>query len=301
MTGPTIKTESLTKFYGKHPGLLDLDLQVGPGEIFALLGPNGAGKTTAIRILLDFIRPTSGRAEIFGLDSRTDSQEIRRRTGYIPGDLIIYDNLTAKELLTYLGNLGGNSDWAYIENLANQIDLDLHRKIRELSKGNKQKIGIVQALMGQPELIVLDEPTSGLDPLVRQEFYRLLREAKGRGQTIFLSSHVLAEVERIADRVAFIREGRLVLLEGVTSLKARAPRRLELTFAGPAPENDFVNLPGVTDLTVEGATLFFTVKGSVDGLIKAAAQFEVTNITSHEPDLEEIFLNYYREGVSVAA
>ncbi len=301
MTGPIIETDHLTKFYGKNLGLLDLDLEVDPGEIFAFLGPNGAGKTTAIRMFLDFIRPSRGKAKIFGLDSRTQSQEIRSRTGYLPGDLIIYENLTAKELLTFLGNLGGRADWDYTERLANRFGLEMDRKIKELSKGNRQKIGLVQTLMNHPELIILDEPTTGLDPLVRQEFYRMLREAKDRGQSIFLSSHILAEVERIADRVAIIREGRLVLVEDIVSLKARAPRRLEITFARPAPTEAFLGLPGVTDLKVEGNLLFCSLIGSVDSLMKMASRYEVTNIISQEPDLEEIFLTYYREEEAIAA
>lgn len=301
MSDTVILTEGLTKFYGKHRGLIDLDLEVRAGEVFGFLGPNGAGKTTTMRLLLDFIRPTRGRAEVFGLDIRAGSMEIRRRVGYLPGDLATYENLTGRELLTYFANLQGGVDWSYTEALAERLGLDLSRAIRTLSTGNKQKVGLVQAFMHRPELLVVDEPTSGLDPLVRQEFYLIVQEAKANGQTVFLSSHILAEVERIADRVGIIREGQLVLEEEVATLKARAVRQLEMQFAEPVPADAFSGLPGLRDVRAENNTLHCTIEGSVDALIKAAARFEVLNITSHEPDLEEIFLAYYKEGEASAA
>ena len=220
--------------------------------------------------------------------------------GYLPGELSAYDGLTGWELLTYFANLRGGVDWSYAEGLAERLGLDLTRKIRTLSKGNKQKVGLVQAFMAQPELLILDEPTGGLDPLVQQEFYRMVREAKSQGQTVFLSSHVLAEVERIADRVCIIREGLLVLDEEVAALKAKALRQLEIHFTEPAPIEAFRDIPGVREVSVEGNDLKCSVVGSVDALIKAASRFEVVNISSHEPDLEDIFLDYYREGVDVA-
>ena len=296
-----IQTTGLTKFYGKHRGLVALDLEIQAGEVFGYLGPNGSGKTTTIRLLLDLIRPTQGRAELFGMDARTESLKIRRRIGYLSGDLETYESLTGRELLTYFANLRGGVNWRYTEALAERLGLDLSRPIRTLSKGNKQKMGLVQAFMHQPELLILDEPTGGLDPLVQQEFYRIVREAKAEGQTLFLSSHVLAEVERIADRVGIIREGRLVLEEEVATLKAKALRQLEMHFAGPVPPEAFRGLPGVRDVKADNNELHCTIEGSVDALIKAAAQFEVVNITSHEPDLEEIFLAYYTEGESRAA
>ena len=295
MSDTVILTEGLTKFYGKHRGLVDLDLEVRAGEVFGFLGPNGSGKTTTMRLLLDFIRPTQGRAEVFGLDVRAESMEVHRRVGYLPGDLATYDNLTGWELLTYFANIQRGVDWSYTEVLAERLDLDLSRSIRTLSTGNRQKVGLVQAFMHQPGLLILDEPTSGLDPLVQQEFYRIVQEAKANGQTVFLSSHILAEVERIADRVGIIREGQLVLEEEVATLKARAVRQLEMHFAEPVPEDAFSGLPGVRDIRAEGNAVHCTIDGSVDALIKAAARFEVLNITSHEPDLEEIFLAYYKE------
>ena len=300
MADSVILTEGLTKFYGRHRGLVDLSLEVRPGEVIGYLGPNGSGKTTTIRLLLDFIRPTEGRAEIFGMHASLDSLEIRRRVGYLPGELNAYDSLTGWELLTYFANLRGRVDWRYAETLAERLELDLARKIRTLSKGNKQKVGLVQAFMGRPELLILDEPTGGLDPLMQQEFYRMVREASGEGQTVFLSSHVMAEVERIADRVCIIREGRLVLDEDVTTLKARALRQIEVHFAEPPPVDAFRDIPGVREVSVEGADLKCSVVGSVDALIKAASRFEVLNISSHEPDLEDIFLDYYRESEDVA-
>lgn len=251
--------------------------------------------------MLDFIRPTRGRAEVFGLDTRAHSVDIRLRVGYLPGELETYENLTGWELLTHFASLRGGVDWKYAETLAERLELDLSRPIRTLSRGNKQKVGLVQAFMHRPELLLLDEPTSGLDPLMQQEFYHMAREATAEGRTVFLSSHVLAEVERIADRVAIVREGQLVLEEEVATLKARALRQLELHFAAPVSPEVFRGLPGVRDVRAENGVLHCTIEGSVDALIKVAAQFEVINITSHEPDLEEIFLAYYGQGDDHAA
>ncbi len=295
-----IQTENLTKFYGKHRGVLELDLEVEQGEVFGFLGPNGAGKTTTIRLLLDLIRPTKGRAKVFGKDVHVDSLEIRRRIGYLPGDLATYENLTGHELLTYFGNLQGGVDEKYTEALAERLTLDLTRPIRTLSTGNRQKVGLVQAFMHKPELVILDEPTSGLDPLVRREFFSIVDETKADGRTVFLSSHVLAEVERTADRVGIVREGRLVIEESVESLKEKAVRKLEIQFSKPVPLEPFQGLSGVREVTAEDSVIQCVVEGSVDALIKAAAQFEVVNVTSHEEDLEAIFLSYYKEGESNA-
>lgn len=295
MNDSIINTIQLSKSYGRNLALLDLDLQVFRGEVFAFLGPNGAGKTTTIRLLLDLIRPTSGQAQVFGLDTHAHSAEIRSRTGYLPGNLVMYENLTGRELLTFFARLQGGVDWQSTKDLTLRLDVDLDRKIKTLSQGNKQKIGLVQALMGRPELLILDEPTAGLDPLVRQEFYGAIREARDRGQTIFLSSHILAEVERIADRVAMVRRGKLLLVDEVADLKAKAPRRLELNFNHLAPIDAFRGLPGITDLSSEDNILHCKIEGSVDQLVKTASHYEVTNITSHDPDLEEIFLDYYRD------
>jgi len=293
MNKAIILTKGLTKFYGKQRGVIDLDIEVREGEVFGYLGPNGAGKTTTIRLLLDFIRPTRGQATIFGLDVSQHSLEIRGRIGYLPGELRLYDNLTGAEQLRYSGHLHGGVEWKFVEELAKQLDCDLSLRIRSLSHGNKQKIGLIQALMHKPELLILDEPTLGLDPLMQREFYHLIDEVKASGRTVFISSHILPEVERVCDRIGILREGRLIDVEHITDLKIRALRHLEIHFATPVPKEAFSGLAGVRDITVEDSMLHCTVVGSLDTVIKTAAKFEVLNVISHEPSLEEIFLAYY--------
>ena len=295
-----IRLEGLTKFYGKNRGVEGLDLEVYAGEAFGYLGPNGAGKTTTIRLLLDLIRPTSGRAVVLGSEPRRGGAALRRRVGYLAGDPALYRKMTGRQLLTYLGHLRGLNGLGPAELLAERLELDLSRPIGDLSRGNRQKVAVVQAFMHSPQLLVLDEPTSGLDPLMQREFYRLVAEAKAEGRTVFLSSHVLSEVERIADRVGIVREGRLVVVEGLDALKAKALRRLEIHFAGPVPRDEFAALPGVQEVVVEDGVLSCTAVGSIDRLVKAAARHEVTNLVSHEADLEELFLRYY-EGAGDAA
>jgi ABC-2 type transport system ATP-binding protein len=295
-----IHLEGLTKSYGKNRGVVGLDLEVYPGEVFGYLGPNGAGKTTTIRLLLDLIRPTSGRAVVLGSEPRAGGPALRRRIGYLAGDPALYRKMTGRQLLTYLGHLRGLDGLGPAEVLAERLELDLSRPIGDLSRGNRQKVAVVQAFMHSPQLLVLDEPTSGLDPLMQREFYGLVAEAKAEGRTVFLSSHVLSEVERIADRVGIVREGRLVVVEGLEALKAKALRRLEIHFATPVPREEFASLPGVQDVAVEGSMLSCTVIGSIDRLLKAAARYEVVNLVSHEADLEDLFLRYY-EGAGDAA
>ena len=301
MNNAVIQTKGLTKLYGRQRGVLDVSIDVRPGEIFGYLGPNGAGKTTTIRTLVDFIRPTRGRVTIFDLDTRRHSREIRRRVGYVPGELALYENLTGTELLRFAGHLRGGVEWRFVEKLAERLKCDLSRRIRSLSHGTKQKIGLIGAFMHRPELLILDEPTVGLDPLIQQEFYRLIAEVKADGRTVFLSSHILPEVERVCDRVGVIREGRIIAVENVEALKARALRRLEIHFAIPVLQEAFADVAGVRDVTVENSMLRCTVVGSLDALIKAAARFEVVNVISHEPSLEEIFLAYYSGGENHAA
>jgi len=299
--GSVIKLESLTKLYGSHRGVTDLNLDVRFGEVFGYLGPNGAGKTTTIRLLFDLIRPTKGRAEVLGLDSHSDSREIRRRTGYLPGDLTLYENLTGSELIRHFSALRKGISPIILKHLTDRFECNLSQPIRSLSHGNKQKLGLVQAFMHEPELVVLDEPTSGLDPLVQNEFYLLLDESKSQGKTVFLSSHILPEVERVCDRVGVIRDGKLVALEEITALKQRAVHRLEIRFAHSISPDLFEMLDGVQSLSVEGPVLRCNVIGTLDSLIKTAAQFEVVDIISQEPNLEEIFLDFYSEGhVNVA-
>ncbi len=292
-----IQTERLTKHYGKARGIIDVDLAVQPGEVFGFLGPNGAGKSTTIRVLLDFIRPSAGRATIFGLDSHESALEIHRRLGYLPGDLALYPRLTGEQNLRYLANLRGGVDWGFVRQLADRLDADLSKQVKSYSSGNRQKIGLIQAFMHRPELLILDEPTGGLDPLVQQEFYKLVKEAQAGGQTVFLSSHNLHEVERVCDRVGIIREGRLIAVETVADIKAKALRRLEIYFGQPVNSDEFARLPGVRHVASENSHLRFTVEGSLDALVKQAAQYTVVNLVSEQPNLEEIFLTFYaKEG-----
>lgn len=289
-----IHTEGLTKFYGKERGIVDLDLDVDQGEVFGYLGPNGAGKTTTIRLLLDLLRPTRGTSRVLGKHPYFDGVGVRSDIGYLPGELALYERLTGEQMLTYVANLRKMKDLGDAPQVAERFELDLSRHIGDLSSGNKQKVGLVQAFMHRPKVLILDEPTGGLDPLMQQEFYRLVHEAKEDGRTVFLSSHVLSEVERIADRVGIIRQGKMVVVEQLETLKERAPRRLDLHFGGPIPAAAFEALPNVEDVSVDDAVVSCRVVGSVDELIKAAARFEVTNVVSHEADLEELFLQYYR-------
>ncbi len=297
---PAILTEQLTKSYGRRRsrGIISLDLEVRTGEVFGFLGPNGAGKTTTIRLLLDLIRPTSGRALVLGRDSRRETLAVQARSGYLPGELYLYPTLTGRETLRYLGSLRGGVEWRRVDELAERLDCDLDRKVADLSSGNKRKIGLIQAFMHQPELLILDEPTSGLDPLVQHEFYRLLDEAREAGQTVFLSSHVLPEVQRVCDRVAFIREGELVAVEDVASLTGRAIREMDVVFAHAVPPAILDGVPGVTSVTADGddgTTLRFTVAGSLDPVIKALAGHPVVDLVSQVPDLEDVFMTFYGE------
>ncbi len=288
-----IRTEGLTKYYGKTLGITDLNLEVKKGEVFGCLGPNGAGKTTTIRMLLDFIHPTRGKATIFGLDTHKDNVKIKRCVGYLPGELELYKNLKGGEFLRHFAYLRGGVDWKHVQELAERLDFDMSKPIRSLSSGNKHKVGLIQAFMHKPELLILDEPTVGLDPLMQQEFYQMVHEAKEQGQTLFISSHILPEVERICDRVGFIRRGKLIEVEDVSDLKKHAFRQIEIHFAGSVPKEEFENLSVVRDVMVEDSVLRFTVAGPLDAVIKAAAKFEVVNVISHEPNLEDIFLTYY--------
>jgi ABC-type multidrug transport system ATPase subunit len=288
-----IQTEKLTKSYGEHRGIVDVDLEVDEGEVFGFLGPNGAGKTTTIRTVLDLIRPTSGRALVFGIDSSVDPVAIHRRVGYIPGEFTLYDRLSGRQTIEYFANLRGGVDAAYQASLIQRFDLDASRKFKEYSKGNKQKVGLIIALQHRPELLILDEPTSGLDPLVQQSFYELVREASAEGRTVFLSSHILSEVERTCDRVAIIRDGRLVKVDRVEALRDLAHHQIELRFVDGVPVAAFEALPGVSDVSVEDHTLRMRVFGPVTPVVRAAAQYELLDFVSREPTLEETFLAQY--------
>jgi ABC-2 type transport system ATP-binding protein len=296
-----IETERLTKSYGSHRGIVEVDLAVQEGEVFGFLGPNGAGKTTTIRTLLDLIRPTSGSARVFGIASSADPVAIHRRIGYIPGEFALYDRLTGSQTLEYFANLRGGVDPAYQRSLIERFELDPSRRFKEYSKGNKQKVGVIIALQHRPELLVLDEPTSGLDPLVQQTFFATLREAVGAGATVFLSSHILSEVEKSADRVAIIRDGRIVKTDTVEGLRDLAHHQVELRFAGPVPAAEFEGLPGVSDLVADDHVLRMRVAGAITPVVRAAARYELLDFVSREPSLEETFLAQYgREAGEVA-
>ncbi len=288
-----IETEKLTKSYGSHRGIIDVDLQVNQGEVFGFLGPNGAGKTTTIRTVLDLIRPTSGRARVFGIESSADPVAIHRRIGYIPGEFTLYDRLTGGQTLEYFANLRGGVDAAYQRSLIERFECDPTRRFREYSKGNKQKVGVIIALQHRPELLILDEPTSGLDPLVQQTFFATLRETVENGSTVFLSSHILSEVEKSADRVAIIRDGRIVKTDTVEGLRDLAHHQVELRFAGPVPAAEFEALPGVSDLVADDHVLRMRVAGAITPVVRAAARYELLDFVSREPSLEETFLAQY--------
>jgi ABC-2 type transport system ATP-binding protein len=287
-----IVTHQLTKSYGSSRGIVDVSMTVEAGEVFGFLGPNGAGKTTTIRTLLDFIRPTTGRATVLGLDPHLDSLEVHRRVGYLPGEFAAYEHMTGRAYLEYLAALRTGAGRADIDALE-RLQADLSVKISSLSHGSRQKLGLIQAFMHRPPLLILDEPTQRLDPIVQQSFHALVFEGREAGQTVFLSSHVLPEVDRICDRVGIIREGRLIAVEDVGALKSRAVRTIELHFAAPVPAEAFARIPHVRDLEVHGDVVRCTVAGSMDPLVKAAARFEVLDVESHEPSLEDIFLTFY--------
>jgi ABC-2 type transport system ATP-binding protein len=296
-----IQTEKLTKSYGSHRGIVDIDLEVGEGEAFGFLGPNGAGKTTTIRVLLDHLRPTSGRATVFGIQTTADPVAIHRRIGYLPGEFTLYDKLTGGQTIEYFANLRGGVDAAYQADLVARLDVDPTRKFKEYSKGNKQKIGLIVALQHRPDLLVLDEPTSGLDPLVQQTFYEVIREAKAEGRTIFLSSHILSEVEKTCDRVAIIREGQLAKVDRVEALRDLAHHQVELRFSGDVPVGAFAAIPGVSEVTTEDHTLRMRVSGSIAPVVREAARYELLDFVSREPSLEETFLAQYGHGPGQAA
>src|SRR4051794_15642309 len=296
-----IQTEKLTKSYGAHRGVIDIDLEVDEGEAFGFLGPNGAGKTTTIRTLLDHIRPTSGRALVFGIDTTVDPVEIHRRIGYLPGEFTLYDKLTGGQTIDYFANLRGGVDAAYQADLIRRLDIDTSRRFKEYSKGNKQKIGLILALQHRPDLLVLDEPTSGLDPLVQQTFFEVIREAKAEGRTVFLSSHILGEVEKTCDRVAIIREGRLVKVDRVEALRDLAHHQVELRFTGDVPVGAFAALPGVSDVSSEENVLRMRVSGSITPVVREAANYELLDFVSREPSLEETFLAEYGRTAGQAA
>ena len=302
-----IQADRLTKRYGTSTrGIHDLSLTVNRGEVFGFLGPNGAGKTTTIRTLLGLLHPTSGAARLFGLDIRRDSRAIRARLGNLPGDFSFEERMTGRELLTYFATLRGLDGLGLAGPLAQRFKADLSRPLGELSRGNRQKIGLIQALFHDPELLVLDEPTSGLDPIMQEEFHAVVAEHRDRGGTVFLSSHDLDEVERICDRVGIVRDGRLVAVEDVDAMRGRALRHVAVRFTGDGNGNGYgggdrttpaalADVPGIEDVELDGETLRFRVHGDIDAVIKALARHRVQDIEITRPTLEELFLAFYGE------
>ncbi len=292
-----ITTSNLTKYYGRVRGIDSVNLEVLQGEVFGFLGPNGAGKTTTIRILLDMIRPTRGSAQVFGLDVRRDSVQIRRRLGNLPGDVALYDALKGGEVLKLLGSFRGPAGTGRVTELAGRLSLDLSRTVRAYSHGMKQKLAIIQAFMHDPELLILDEPTLGLDPLMQREFYNLVLEEKARGKTVFLSSHILPEVERVCDRVGIIREGRLVAVEEVESLKRKKRRKMDLVLRED-PSEAMLHIPGTQLVRRDGRRLEYLVSGDVQALLKEVSTLPVQDIVFPEPTLEEAFMEFYQPKIA---
>ncbi len=292
---PVIETVGLTKRYGAARGIEDVSLAVARGEVFGFLGPNGAGKTTTIRMLLDLARPTAGSARVFGLDARAQSLAIRARLGNLSGEFTCDPRVTGRELVRFCAAVRGVAGLGSAAELAERFDADLDRPTGELSRGNRQKVGLVQALFHDPELLVLDEPTSGLDPLMQEEFLAVVSEHRDRGGTVFLSSHDLDEVQRCCDRVAIVREGRLAAVEHVADLRGRAFHHVAVDFAVPVPVAELRRLPGVTDLAVDGCHVAFKLRGDLDTAVKEIARHTVVDLEVGEPSLEEIFLTYYQD------
>jgi ABC-2 type transport system ATP-binding protein len=319
---PAILTEKLSKAYGRRLGIADLDLEVRPGEVFGFIGPNGAGKTTTIRLLLGLIRPTGGRAMVLGRDSRRDSVAVHRAIGYLPGDFGLDVRMTGRQLIRYFSRLradaGGGKGGAAVaggqsapglgratsrtsasetsaQDLADRLGLDLDVPMGRLSRGNRQKIALVQALYHRPPLLILDEPSTGLDPLVQDTFLQILREARDEGRTVFLSSHVLSEVERVCDRIGIVRAGRLAALETTESLLEKRRKRVSLVFAAPVDASLFAALPGVSDVWVDGPRLSLRLHDGIDAVIKLASRYTVLDLVVENPTLDEVFMSYYDE------
>ncbi len=289
-----IDTKGLTKDYGSGRGIFDLDLTVNEGEVFGFLGPNGAGKTTTIKLLMGMTHATRGSATVFGLDADRDAVAVKKKVGYVPGELPQFGGWRGTEIVAYLAGLRGDVDDAEVERVAKLLDFDLSRKYREYSHGNKQKLALLLAFAHKPALLILDEPTSGLDPLHQQSFYGLIRDARSRGATIFVSSHVLSEVEQICDRVAIVREGHLVTVGPIGELLGAKAHRLEIELADPNAAAAVARVPGLEQVKVDGTRVSGLYRGSFDPLLAALAGRSVVSFVSREPSLEEIFLSYYR-------
>jgi ABC-2 type transport system ATP-binding protein len=296
---PALQTTGLTKRFGKRLALQELDLEVAQGTVFGYLGPNGAGKTTTIKLLAGLYRPTAGRAFALGSDVATERDRVQSRIGYLPGDFTGYSDHTGERFLGLIGSLRGGVDWRYVRLLAERFDIDLSRRMGTLSHGNRQKIGIVQAFMNQPELLLLDEPTNGLDPLMQREFLSLVRETRASGRTVLLSSHVLSEVSAVADTIGILRDGRLLAARSMTQLHADAVRRIDLRFDDQVPAGPIRRTAGVRDVKVSGLTAHVSVVGPLTELLRTVAPYGVVDLQTHETDLADVFLSYYAgKGVS---
>ena len=299
MTMNAIRTDGLTKRFGRVTALDELNLTVDRGEVRGYLGPNGAGKTTTIRLLLGLLRPTSGRCEVFGLDANRQAVEAHRRLSFVPGEASLWPRMTGAETLHVLGNVHGRVDTGYRDELTERFELDPSKKVRAYSKGNRQKVLLIAALMTRADLLVLDEPTAGLDPLMEQIFRECVHEAKARGQSVFLSSHILSEVEALCDRVAILRAGRLVELGSLDELRHLAALSVDATFAGAMP--DLSAVPGVSDIHTHGRGVRLELRGPVAPLVRALAPTDITELVSREPSLEELFLSHYGDGDGATA
>ncbi|MEH7349188.1 ABC transporter ATP-binding protein [Gottfriedia acidiceleris] len=289
-----IEINNLTKTYGNSRGITDISFNIEEGEIFGFIGPNGAGKSTTIRTLLSLIYPTSGSAKIFGKDCVQFAPEIKKEIGYLPSEVFYYDNMKVMDLLKYSASFYKKDCTKRIKELAEVMDLDLTKKIDDLSLGNKKKVGIVQGLLHEPKLIILDEPTSGLDPLMQQRFFDLLEEENKKGATILFSSHILSEVQRLCDRVAIIKEGKIVTVEKISTLQENNYKRFKIDIQNGVNPN-FFNMPGVNNIEIKGKTISFIFKGNINKVLKKIAEIEIENLWIEEPDLEEIFLHYYEK------
>jgi len=293
MAVPAISLTKLTKRYGTSRGVADIDLRVEKGEVFGFLGPNGAGKTTTIRMLMDFIRPTSGEAKVLGLDCQNEPTQIHKRVGFLTGDMEMDPRLTGRQYLEYVSNLRGGVPWSKTQVLIDRLQCETDRKIGKLSRGNKQKVALVSALMDNPEVLILDEPTSGLDPIMQSEFNTIIREHRAKGKTAFISSHDLSEVQQICDRIGFIREGKLIAVQPLKELTKQAFKLVSLTLNTKPNKAEFEKIKDVTSISISNRTVQLQLRGDVNPLVKALGKHKIKDLTIQDANLEDIFMSFY--------